>query len=892
MHKQKKWLIKTPEPILQWILSKKLGISTLMAQILINRGIYTVEAAREFLDVSMQKLHSPLMMRDMSRAVEITASAIKQDKKILVYGDYDVDGITGTTLLVHVLRRLGAKVEYYIPHRIDEGYGLHTQVLQRANESGVGLILTVDCGISNAPEVEASNSNNGPQIIITDHHEPPSELPPACAVVNPKQKECDYSFKDLAGVGVAFKLVQALLDVMGNPFHWEEYLDLVCLGTIADVVPLNGENRIFVKYGLPLLAQSSRPGLQALCQVAGLKEGPLDSWEVGFILAPRLNAAGRLGNAKLAVDLLLSEDYAAAWEIASLLNKENQERQKLEAVVLSEALGMLDGDPELAAKEVLVLASENWHPGVIGIVASRLVERFYKPVLLIACEGEQGKGSARSIKGFHLYHALEHCSDCLDGYGGHAMAAGFSLPVTEINRFRDKINTFVNEHILNIETTPTLELDAVVSLEDVTYELIKEINLLAPYGHGNPGPMFGLERAKLINYRGVGKKNAHLKMLLAQRNVSMDGIGFNLGQFAEEIAAGEEISIAFTPSVNNWQGRQTIQAEVKDIHKDIYMEPTAATGKDDAPLEDNCLREAGGLIFVPETIIGLLKNFLMNKGHPLPPSLKNFQAPLDEPDNYEHLPSYPAPFKVSRESLLDRLHPSDGCTLFLTNSACHTLQLFRHINKYNDHFKGKIAYLHGFMPVDIVKRELSKAAQEETKLIISTIPVYLRESKLLNNILNQVLLEWVPITEAEWYLINHLDQVKMQVSHLKQSCDDNCIHLRELAPDREVLARYYSLLKSTATNGLGNCRVDKLLNFLERAGYHMNSCISLIVSLAVFADLDLLQYNWQEDMLKYKLLPAKGKKMDLAESPTYVWTGEIKSAGLKWIDSIARVNGA
>jgi single-stranded-DNA-specific exonuclease len=886
MFKRKKWLVKAPEPVLQFILSKKLGISPLMAQLLINRGIYTVAAAREFLDVSLERLHPPGLLRGMARAVEITAGAIEHGEKILVYGDYDVDGVTGTALLVHVLRRLGAAVDYYIPHRIDEGYGLHAPVLHRARESGVGLVITVDCGISAAAEVEESYRHGGPEVIITDHHEPPPVLPPAGAVINPKQAECRYPFKELAGVGVAFKLVQALLEKVGKPFGWEEYLDLVCLGTVADIVPLHGENRILVRHGLPHLARSPRPGLQALCQVAGVKEDAFSAWDVGFILAPRLNAAGRLGDAGLAVELLLSDDPAAALDTAVLLNKENQERQKLENAVLSEALGMLEGEPGLADREVLVLASEHWHPGVIGIVASRLVDRFYKPVLLIACAEGRGKGSARSIEGFHLYQALEHCSGLLDGFGGHAMAAGFALPAAHIDCFRDRINDYAAKRLACLDKTPTLELDALVSLQNITYDLIKEIEQLAPHGHGNPGPVFGLERAKLVNCRGVGKNNAHLKMLLADRKVSVDGIGFNLGRFAGEIAAGHEINVAFTPSINNWQGRQALQIQVKDIH----LETLGGKGCSGSFPEIESLKSAGDLIFVPETLLALVRDFLSNRGHAVPPEMGLLNAAILRNCAGEPLPQCPAPACEPRESVLARLNFSGGRVLVLANHACHTLQLFRHINDYNPHLAGRATCLHGFMTAKAAAEEMVKINNGEYNLVVATAAC-LYAGKLASGVFDRVLLAWPPVTEMDWRLVNELAGGRIpaiaESLFMARDWDDNRKHLEELAPERDVLAHYYSLLRLQAHGGSSACSKASALEQMGRAGYRMASCISLVVAAAVFADLGLLQYSWQEDMLVYKLLPLHGRKMQLADSPTYVWTRQVKSEGLKWIKSSA-----
>ncbi len=909
MRKRKKWLIKASEPVLQPILAKKLGVSPLMAQLLINRGIYTVRAAREFLNVSFEELHAPELMRDLPKAVEIISGTLDRAGKILVYGDYDVDGVTGTTLLVHVLRRLGGNVKYYIPHRLNEGYGLHTPVLQMARESGIQLVLTVDCGISSVAEVDEANRSGGPAIVITDHHEPPSELPRAAAVVNPKRKGCRYPFGDLAGVGVAFKLVQALLVSRGNPFSWEEYLDLVCLGTVADIVPLQGENRILVRHGLSYLSNSARPGLQALCQACGIRQNTITAWEVGFLLAPRVNAAGRLDDAGLAVEMLLSDDYDAALEMARLLNKANQERQNLEAVTLAEALGMLEQDPGLADRDVLVLASANWHPGVIGIVASRLVDRFYKPVLLIACDQELGKGSARSISGFHLYNALEYCAGYLTGYGGHAMAAGFLLPVEQVDILREKINDYAAAHLCEAETEPVMELDALVSLQDITYELINEIEQLAPYGHGNPGPVFALQQARLVNCRGVGKNNAHLKMLLSDHSAVMDGIGFNLGQFAGELAVAKEVSVAFTPEVNTWQGRQTLQVKVQDVHLEPWHE---TSGQQGGQWQEDSLSCAGDLILVPETIASLLQHFLSSRGYPIPPEMHTLWPAAAErppavqeahPDDEIACASAPiamaggqtcsTPAGAFREKRLARLSPSPGCILLVANCACNALQVYRYIEEHNAQFNGAATYLHGYMPRDYIKEQFSKINRQVIKLAVVT-PACLGGSLKVS--FDRVLLVRPPAIAGDWQRLIALAGARapLQVESLYgvEDWEENRSYLEELAPERDVLAHYYALLRSLAPGGAGSCSKAVILERMAGAGYDMHSCISLIVAVAVFADLDLLQFYWQEDMLKYKLLPLKGRKMNLTAAPTFNWAHNIKASGLYWINLNVKASGA
>lgn len=907
MQKRKKWLIKTAQPVMQLILARRLGISPLMAQLLINRGIYTVRAAREFLNVSIADLHPPELMRDLPEAVEIISKTLDRAGKILVNGDYDVDGVTGTTLLVHVLRRLGGQVEYYIPHRLSEGYGLHTPVLQKARASGVELVITVDCGISSAAEVDEANRSGGPVIIITDHHEPPTELPLAAAVINPKRNDCRYPFSELAGVGVVFKLVQALLAKRGNPFSWEEYLDLVCLGTVADIVPLQGENRILVKHGLPHLGNSMRPGLQALCRICGIQSDTITAWDVGFILAPRINAAGRLDDAGLVVEMLLSDDYDSALAKAMLLNQANQERQNLEALTLAEALGMLEQNPELAGRDVLVLASANWHPGVIGIVASRLVDRFYKPVLLIACDNGLGKGSARSISGFHLYNALEYCAGCLAGYGGHAMAAGFSLQVEQIDALREQINIYAAAHLSEADTEPVMELDALVSLQDVTYELINEIERLAPYGHGNPGPLFALQQAKVVNCRGVGKNNAHLKMLLSEQNVAIDGIGFNLGQFAGELAAAREVSVAFTPSVNTWQGRQTLQVKVQDVHTEPWREVVEQQG---GLQPENTLHSAGDLILVPETITCLLQQFMRSRGYPVPPemnalwptaTIRDEVPPADSGDEPFQAPvpimpssgrSRRIPAGAIREKRLARLSPSPGCTLLVANCAANALQVYRYIEEHNAQLTGAVTYAHGYMPRDYVN-ELFAKINHHIKLAVVT-PVCLHEAGRVS--FDRIMLVRPPAVAADWQRLKSLASTRpaleIELLYSAEDWEENRIYLEELAPDRDVLAHYFALLRSLAPGEVGSCSKTALLKRMAGAGYFMHTCISLIVATAVFADLGLLQFYWQEDMLMYKLLPYKGRKMNLTAAPTFNWAHSIKSSGLHWINLNVKASGA
>lgn len=559
------WRLAKPDKALQEILSEQLDISKVVAQILINRGITTFEEASAFLNADIKSLHNPFLCKDMDKAVHRILAAIDNNEKILIYGDYDVDGITSTTLLLKYLRHLGAQVEYYIPDRSDEGYGLNIPALQRAIEAGFNLVITVDCGISAVEEVDYAN-RLGLDIIVTDHHEVPDILPAALAVIDPKQSDCQYPFKDLAGVGVAWKLGQALMLEKGLPAHeGEKMLDIVTLGTIADIVPLVGENRVLVKMGLQTLSQTANIGIQALLTAAGLNDKEISAYHIGYTLAPRLNAVGRIGNARVGVQLLLTDSASEAMEIALSLNKENEKRQAIEAKILEEAQLLVESNYDQERGRVIVLASENWHPGVVGIVASRLVEKFHRPTILICLQDGIGKGSARSIPGFDLYDALNYCGDYLVKFGGHKQAAGLTIEAEKIPVFYEAIDNYARTNLAEEYLVPQVTLDAEVDLHQVNQDLISEIELLSPFGHHNPSPVFVCRQASVMEFREVGKDSNHLKMKVSGYNSTVDTIGFQLGEWAGKLNKKDHIDLAFVPEINVWQGRTSIQLKLKDI---------------------------------------------------------------------------------------------------------------------------------------------------------------------------------------------------------------------------------------------------------------------------------------------------------------------------------------
>lgn len=583
---EKRWFIPRINHGLAKSLSDRASLSPILSQILINRRIETPEEAGIFLSPSFDNLLDPFLMNDTEKAAIRIKEAIDKGERILIFGDYDVDGVTGTALLLSVLGDFRANVSYYIPNRLREGYGLNVEAIKRlkTQDPGLRLIITVDCGTTSIEEVDVAKSL-GIDVIITDHHLPPPShrLPEAYAILNPNREDSIYPFRDLAGVGVVFKLCQALIPptpplVKGGRGGLERYLDLVALGTIADLVPLRGENRILVKAGLGALSEGKRIGIKALKRVSGFEERPVSSGIVSFCLAPRINAAGRIGDAGLGVRLLLSESEAEAMEIAETLDRLNRERQEIEEKTLQEALEKLGvQSPESIAKTrdyqfpdhdySIVLASPEWHIGVLGIVASRLTEFFYRPAFLFCLKDNIAKGSARSIPKFHLHEGLTECYDLLSNFGGHEFAAGLSMKEENIEGFRMRINEVIKNRLGEDDLIPRLRIDAKVEFRDLDFNLIKELDSLSPFGLGNPEPVLGAKGVEVLYPRIVG--NNHLKVKLRQNRTVLDGIGFNMGDILNgdrvKINEGERIDLAFTASINEWEGVKTLQLEIKAI---------------------------------------------------------------------------------------------------------------------------------------------------------------------------------------------------------------------------------------------------------------------------------------------------------------------------------------
>ena len=554
-------------------LGRRIGTSALVAQMLHNRGIADEQTGKAFLNPRLADLHDPQLLTGCEAAARRLAQAAKNRERIVLYGDYDVDGITGVAILHACLKMIGADVHYYIPHRMDEGYGVNPEAIAKILAHKVKVLVTVDCGIS-AAEALAQASAAGVDIIITDHHTPPDALPAALAVVHPALAGQYYPNPALSGAGVAFKLAWQLARHVCGASKVDEPLRefllhatcLAALGTIADVVPLQGENRVLATYGLKGLPSATHPGLVALLESAGLTGEKVDAYHVGFMLAPRLNACGRMGHARLAVELLTEASPQRACEIAAFLVQQNAERQKVEKAIAEQAIQkVIDGKLDDPALRAIVLAAEDWHSGVIGIVASRLVERFGRPAVMISLKNGQGHGSCRSVAGFNMHDALSACAPYLIGFGGHAMAGGLRIEADKVPAFADALRGYAAERLVDQPLARPLRIDAEVTLGLLTYPTVQHLARLAPFGQGNPAPLVAVRSCKLMKPpRRMGRNGNAASLLLGQNGTSLRAVGFGMGDLADRLAGASVVDIAAEPMINTFNGSTHVELRLKD----------------------------------------------------------------------------------------------------------------------------------------------------------------------------------------------------------------------------------------------------------------------------------------------------------------------------------------
>ena len=541
-------------------IEKSFNISKLVASIIAGKGLKTDEEIEVFLHPRRTDFHNPFLMPDMEKAANRIVKAIKNNEKVAIYGDYDVDGITSSTVLHRFLKERGLNTNIYIPNRLCEGYGLNAEEIKKIAEEGHTLMITVDCGITGKAEVELAKSL-GIDTIVTDHHEPLEELPEAIAVVDCKRKDNKYPFRELAGVGVTFKLTQAISKILNLKEEENlKYLDIVCIGTISDIVPLVDENRTISKLGLMLLNQTKNVGLKVLLESLGYKK--IDSTAVSFGIAPRVNACGRMGHERVALELFLTDDVKRARELAKELNDFNTKRQEIEKRIFEEALEQIKNGQE-EKNPCIILRKENWHHGVIGIVSSKITEMYFKPSILMAIEGEDCKGSGRSIPGFDIHEALEKCNKNIKQFGGHSMAIGITVESANFEAFKSSVLNYAKEkHIEDI--VPVLNIDEKLQLKDITMKDVRDLALLEPFGEANKPPLFQINNVKIETIRTLSE-GKHLKMDIKDDNTKFGTIGFNLGSLANEYKIGDKIDIAGYLEINSFGGRDSIQINIKDI---------------------------------------------------------------------------------------------------------------------------------------------------------------------------------------------------------------------------------------------------------------------------------------------------------------------------------------
>ena len=563
----RRWVFPdTPDEATVSRLSRELGLSPAFCRLLAHRGHREPAAAKRFLRPQMDQIHPPRLLAGMERAVERLERAIERGEVILVHGDYDVDGICSTALFVRALRMMGARAEPFVPHRLTDGYDLSDAGIRAAAEVGAAVILTGDCGIVAHDAVERARAA-GVDVIVTDHHTPGPTLPLAAAVVNPNRHDCGYPDKGLAGVGVAYKVCCALAEAIGFPVErLREFLDLVAVATIADLAPLSEENRALVRWGLKILPRTRNPGLRALLRSASLADcAEITAGQVGYIIAPRINAVGRMGEAARGVRLLLTDDAVEADAIAATLEEENRWRREVDGQTLREAMRILEESYDPDRDFGIVLAAEGWHPGVIGIVASRVAEQIHRPTVLIALGDGEGKGSARSIPGFHLYDAIRDCSEHLLRFGGHRAAAGCSIRPDRVDGFRAAFNARAHAVLTPELLVPEIRIDLELTLEEASEELCRLLRHAAPFGTANPTPVFAARRVDIAGYpRVVGGK--HLKLTLAAGRARLEAIGFSMGDRMRDVnPALGPVDVAFRLEQNEWNGRSSVQAKLVDL---------------------------------------------------------------------------------------------------------------------------------------------------------------------------------------------------------------------------------------------------------------------------------------------------------------------------------------
>lgn len=565
------WNVSEPEPSKVKEIADKLKLPSILAKVLVKRGLTDTEHVKNFLRPSVSNLNNPMLLPDMDIAVNRILTARELGEKVVIYGDYDVDGITATSILYLFLQSIGIEVSFYIPDRVDEGYGISEVAVDYLCKNYFDLMITVDCGISAKNRIEQiqhnlSVKNRKMDIIVTDHHQPDIDnLPEVLAIINPHLPYSEYPFDKLCGAGVAFKLVQALCDSLSLGDEYFKYVDLACLGTVADIVELTGENRAIVQIGLRKIQKRPNAGIQALLNVVGLKNDDIDAHKLAFILAPRINAAGRMGDASRAVNLFTSKDLSENEELARQLHNDNILRQKIQTEIFQKAVEAIESDLNYKNQKVIVVSGDGWNQGVIGIVASMLVEHYYKPCFVISFFNDEGVCSARSIEGFNIFDSMEYCRELLVKYGGHEKAGGLTINKSNLVKFKDKINEFADKVLQSSDMKPKIEVDADVEIEEISIDSANLLMAMAPFGEGNPSPLFRLKEITILEKKLIGSDRSHLKLVVGSNNNSVHAVAFRMGYMEQLLQKNSKVDLIFEININEYMGRKNTQLIVKSI---------------------------------------------------------------------------------------------------------------------------------------------------------------------------------------------------------------------------------------------------------------------------------------------------------------------------------------
>jgi single-stranded-DNA-specific exonuclease len=821
---EQSWRSAKKEPLLSALFARELGINEITAQLLVNRGAWSLEEAAAFLAGDAGALPSPWTLKDMDKAVARLKQAVEKREHVLIYGDYDADGVTATALLFLALQKLGVQAKWHLPTR-EEGYGLKTAVLEELHAEGIGVVVTADCGISGVEEALWCREN-GIDLVITDHHQPGPELPEAAAVVNPKRADCRYPYKELAGVGVAYKLAEALLE--GTTAGAEDLLDLVAIGTIADVVPLTGENRTLVRAGLEKINQAPRPGIAAILGAAG-QEHPVTCRTIAMFLAPRVNAAGRLGNPDTALDLLLCGGEIAE-ERANVLESINQERKRLEALMSAEAQAIVDGSGEGMDKPVLVVVGEGWLPGLTGLAANRLVERYGRPVFLVAMNGSQGRGSGRGTPGFDVYRALQYAAPHLLEYGGHTGAGGFSVKKEAVSA----LNRALVEYAAGLGAADpgALVLDAAVALSDLTPRLMDELELLEPHGCGNPPPLLTACGLEVEQARTVGQNGRHLKLRLRQGSTVRDAIGFGL---AGEHLPPQVVDVAFRPVTSELTGRVELRIE--------YLRGTgpAVDGLKNQVYKDHAFNRS--LEFV---------NRLTDIYYPeeVPEASKTFSAGTRKA--LVDLRGYPDRWHVLQELARRR---SLAVVVSTAAGACEAAARLRLAFGAQE---GDVRVYHSG-----ITGGPGMCEPPETGITVVT-PAFAGVFPGGTDIVIFDLLHTWP----QWEWLRACGGENVYLLFGSRERDVTRRRLRGFAPPRKALAELYRYLMRQADRGVVEVEPRILVGVIKSAGIPGAGLWSVENALKVLSELGLISYASGQDRFRIELQAQKGKRF-LPSAPTF-----------------------